>query len=280
VAANVLDVGPGRITLGGKEVLATPGSNRPNRALNVHLPRQPPAYAIRPCNFNPKWIVAVPGTGIARTSAESMCSSASGLGIHDYTVGWVCALHTELAASRAMLDEVHDSSWLAAAAADRHDSNTYVLGSIGAHNVVMACLPADAYGTTSAANVAGHLMRTFPALRTRLMVGIGGGVPVSDVRLGDVVVSTKVWQYDLGKTVQDGAFQRTGVSWRPPSDIMTAVQVLKSRHEVDGHRIAETVADMVARHPAMVKYAYPQTLRDCVFRPEYDHEPGMPNCER
>jgi nucleoside phosphorylase len=176
-----------------------------------------------------------------------------------------------------MLDVVHDTSWLA----NHHDdSNTYVLGSIGAHNVVMACLPADAYGTTSAANVAGHMMRAFPALRTRLMVGIGGGVPISDVRLGDVVVSTKVWQYDLGKTVQDGAFQRTGVSWRPPADIMTAVQVLKSRHEVDGHRIAETVAAMVESHPAMVKYAYPQTLRDCVFRPEYDHELGMPNCER
>ena len=26
----------------------------------------------------------------------------------DYTVGWICALPTEMAAARAMLDELHD----------------------------------------------------------------------------------------------------------------------------------------------------------------------------
>ena len=40
------------------------------------------------------------------------------------------------------------------------------------------------------------------------MVGIGGGVPGKvDVRLGDVVVSNSMVQYDLGKIVADGHFQ-------------------------------------------------------------------------
>lgn len=207
-----------------------------------------------------------------------------GLGPRDYTVGWVCALHSELAASKAMLDVIHDSSWLAASVTDR-DINTYVLGKIGAHNVVMACLPTDAYGTTNAANVAIHMLRTFPALSTRLMVGIGGGVPLQtqgshDVRLGDVVVSTKVWQYDLGKTVQRGVFQRTGVVWKPPVEIMTAVQVLKARHEVETNRIFEIVTAMVEKHPNMARYLRPGHLQDQVFRSDYDHEPGRPDCER
>ncbi|KAF3022633.1 hypothetical protein E8E14_013938 [Neopestalotiopsis sp. 37M] len=156
----------------------------------------------------------------------------------DYTVGWLCALHTELAASKAMLDVVHDTTFLVAS---QNDSNTYILGSIGAHNVVMACLPADAYGTNSAANVASNMLRTFPSLQIRLMVGVGAGVPsrTRDIRLGDVAVSTKVWQYDLGKTVQDGRVQRTNVLWKPPADIMTAVQVLKAKHEAEISMISE-----------------------------------------
>lgn len=36
----------------------------------------------------------------------------------------------------------------------------------------------------------------------RLMVGIGGGVPNrGDIRLGDVVVSDQIIQYDLGKSI-------------------------------------------------------------------------------
>ena len=87
-----------------------------------------------------------------------------------------------------------------------NDRNIYVLGSIDAHNLVMACLPAGAYGTNSAANVASNMLRTFPSLRIWFMVGVGAGVPgrVRDIRLGDVAVSTTIWQYDLGKTVQGG----------------------------------------------------------------------------
>jgi hypothetical protein len=178
-----------------------------------------------------------------------------------------------------MLDVVHDSTFLVAS---QNDSNTYVLGSIGAHNVVMACLPADAYGTNSAANVASNMMRTFPSLQIRLMVGVGAGVPgrTRDIRLGDVAVSTKVWQYDLGKTVQDGRVQRTNVLWKPPADIMTAVQVLKAKHEAEISMISEFVTTMVERHPAMTNYAHPGCLQDWLFLSGYDHESGDPNCER
>ena len=69
----------------------------------------------------------------------------------DYTVGWICALlETELAAAEAMLDEEHPILL----AADPQDTNSYLLGRIGTHNVVIACLPAETTGKASAATVA------------------------------------------------------------------------------------------------------------------------------
>ena len=60
----------------------------------------------------------------------------------DYTVGWICALELELAASEAMLDDEHPDLPCA-----DNDSNTYTLGRVGQHYVVLACLPAGTTGT-------------------------------------------------------------------------------------------------------------------------------------
>ena len=135
--------------------------------------------------------------------------------IEEYQVGWVCALPKELTATRTVLDEGHKQYKSQVA----HDSNSYVLGRIYCHNVVIACLPAGVYGTVSAATVANNILRTFPAIRFGLIVGIGG-IPNSnkgvDTRLGDVVVSQPhgthggVVQYDLRKNLGDGVCERKG----------------------------------------------------------------------
>lgn len=72
------------------------------------------------------------------------------------------------------------------------DSNVYTRGTIGQHNVVIACLPEGIIGTTAATNVVTHMLRTFTGIRFALIVGIGGGIPNLpdyDVCLGDIVVS-------------------------------------------------------------------------------------------
>jgi nucleoside phosphorylase len=92
----------------------------------------------------------------------------------DYTIGWICALpKTELVAAAAMLDEEHPIL----PAADPQDTNSYLLSSIGDHNVVIACLPTETTGKVSAATVATDMIRSFPSIRFGMMVGIGGGVP-------------------------------------------------------------------------------------------------------
>lgn len=191
---------------------------------------------------------------------------------HDqYTIAWICALPIEMAAARAMLDDVHQDL-------PRHtnDTNTYTLGNIERHNVVVACLPTAQYGTNNAANVLTHLIRTFPSIRLGLMVGIGGGVPSRvDMRLGDVVVGTKVMQYDLGKIIGDGQIQRTAIPKSPHHLLGTAVSSLQARHERDGSRIPLILERKFDGHS---KYGRPTTA-DRLFFSTYDHTTTAPSCD-
>ena len=112
--------------------------------------------------------------------------------------------------------------------------NAYVLGKIENHNIVLTCLPVGIYGTTSATAVVSQLQSTFPNIRYGILVGIGGGISGKrmDIRLGDVVVSKPtgssagVKQYDFGKAIKGGHFQRIGMLNQPPIILLTAVSQL------------------------------------------------------
>src|ERR1700735_2629785 len=168
---------------------------------------------------------------------------------HDYTVAWVCALPLEMAAAKAMLDEIHPDL-----PTSPIDQNTYVLGRIRAHNIVIACLPSGVYGTTSAATVAIQMLSTFRYIRFGLMVGIGGGVPGkdADMWLGDVVVSKPIGdfggvvQYDFGKTVAQGVFERTGRLNRPPQILLTAISRLQADQVIEASQIPKFLSEMTA----------------------------------
>ncbi|KAK4184020.1 vegetative incompatibility protein HET-E-1 [Podospora australis] len=188
----------------------------------------------------------------------------------EYGVGWICALPIEMTAARVMLGAVHEAFQ---GEQDEADTNSYILGNIGPHNIVIACLPSGHYGTNNAASVVSHMRRSFPSIRAGLMVGIGGGVPLgkADVRLGDVVVSEQVIQYDFGKTEAAGTFKRTGTAVRPPQALLTAVARLRADHEIEASRIQETLSEMLERHPRLKDYAYSLSLPDRVFHGTYDH---------
>jgi len=57
------------------------------------------------------------------------------------------------------------------------DHNTYTLGQMGVHNIVIACMPSVVYGTTSAVAAAASMRSSFRSVRIGLMAGIGGGAP-------------------------------------------------------------------------------------------------------
>lgn len=192
----------------------------------------------------------------------------------DYTVGWMCALSTELTAARAMLDCEHPNL----PKPQNDDPNTYTLGSIGKHNIVIACLPQGQFGNNVAATVASKMTSTFPSIRFGLMVGVGGGIPAAKVRLGDVVVSTAdgpypgVVQWDMGKATSGGNFERTGSLNNPPTLLLTAVTKLRSDHDLKGSQITKILEELETKHPTLVaKYLQSDSLRDDLFKPKYRH---------
>jgi nucleoside phosphorylase len=188
----------------------------------------------------------------------------------DYTIAWICALPLELAASRAMLDEQHLPHPGIAG-----DDNTYVLGRIHRHNVVMACLPGQ-YGTNNATIVATNLKRSFPSIRTTLMVGIAGRCPSqADLYLGDVVVGTKVIQYDMGKALGGGRFQETAIPKTPAPLLNSAVSTLQSTYMA--HQASDRIAGLLrSRLPNLSR---PDHL-DRLFQASYEHHHlGAPTCD-
>lgn len=194
----------------------------------------------------------------------------------DYTVGWISVLHEEMAAARAMFDEPHTSL-----KKPSEDTNTYTLGRIGGHNVVLACLPAGRTGLTPASSVATHMRRTFRSLRFCLLVGIGGGIPSNDnpIRLGDVVVSKPsggrggVVQYDFGK-VKDGELECCGHLDAPPHYVGTAVNTLRTFHDEN------PFAQYFDKTPQSkgAEYAYPGATQDLLFQPDFPHVNGGELC--
>jgi nucleoside phosphorylase len=190
----------------------------------------------------------------------------------DYTVGWICALPKEQTAAKGMLDKIHPDLPKPAM-----DKNAYTLGSVGHHNIVIACLPKGQIGTNSAGIVAAQMLDTFPSIRVGLMVGIGGGIPPK-VRLGDIVVSSPsgefsgVVQWDFGKKLEGGRFERTGSLDTPPRLLLTAMSRLETDNEMYGSKIPRYLEELVQRHPRLkAKYSRSESLKDVLFRADYPH---------
>ncbi|KAI3570622.1 hypothetical protein IWW34DRAFT_825064 [Fusarium oxysporum f. sp. albedinis] len=196
----------------------------------------------------------------------------------DYTVGWICALTIESVAAQAFLDEEHEGPRAVA----QNDNNNYALGRIGSHNIVIAVLPDGEYGTAVAAAVARDMLGSFPNIRIGLLVGVGGGAPSPnhDIRLGDIVVSSRdsgkggVFQYDFGKTIQNQSFQETGFLNQPPTVLRAAVNALKGRYDLKGHRLNNDVDMALKKIKKRKKYSRPPASSDRLYRADIIHPPN------
>ncbi|KAK6331278.1 hypothetical protein TWF730_004365 [Orbilia blumenaviensis] len=200
----------------------------------------------------------------------------------DYTVGWLTAVLSEQNAAKIMLDEQHEQL-----PTKDNDDNTYTLGRVGVHNVVIA-RPAE-YGTNSAANTSANMVRTFQNLRFVLMVGIGGGAPgppvsedsqEEDIRLGDVVVGfpkdshSGVLQYDMGKLETCRQFTIRSHLNKPPKALLTAVGTLQSQHDFEEGEMVQYLQQAIQRMQKMKKlraYRFPGRDKDQLFKADYHH---------
>lgn len=192
----------------------------------------------------------------------------------DYTVGWVCALPREQSAASFMLDRIHDPQGLANPV---NDNNAYIRGNIGRHNIVIACLPMGLTGTNSAASVAARMIATFVNIKVGLMVGIGGGMPQKNVRLGDVVISCPkgkspgVVQWDFGKAETGGMFQRTGSLNKPPIALLAALGKLESDSIGSHSKVDDYLSRLEARSDIPKSFVSPSMLTDVLYKSSYPH---------
>ncbi len=101
------------------------------------------------------------------------------------------------------------------------------------------------------------------------MVGIGSRSPSqADVYLGDVVVGSRVMQYNIGKVVGGGCFYETAIAKTPAPLLNLAVSTLRSKH------IAHQSSDRMA---SLLRSQLLNLLRpdhpDRLFQASYEHYP-------
>ncbi|KAK2799875.1 hypothetical protein FQN51_006476 [Onygenales sp. PD_10] len=177
-----------------------------------------------------------------------------------------------MAAATAMLDEVHGDLPFRPG-----DENIYTLGSMGGHDVVIACLPPGAYGTAVTARVMTQMLSSFKSIRFGLMVGVGGGVPSgkNDIRLGDVVVSSQTIQIDTSPLLTGAA-----PTSEPPPMLHMAVSKLEETYATDGSRIPHFLSNMVSNYaPKSNRFEYPGQEQDRLFEAQYRHVNRGQSCD-
>ena len=202
----------------------------------------------------------------------------------DYTVGWVCALPLEMTAAKGMLDRIHADL---PADPSVNDTNSYVLGSLNGHNVVLAYPPLGVYGSTSAAAVVTQMRASFKSIRFNLMVGIGGGVPSTkeDIVLGDIVVRKPtaarpgLIQYDFEREYTEDEFTSTVPLIKPSTLLLTAAGKAETNNILGESQISRYISEIVQKDP--LTFAHPGLEQDVLFDPNYDHtttEPTETEC--
>ncbi|KLJ12312.1 hypothetical protein EMPG_12626 [Blastomyces silverae] len=200
----------------------------------------------------------------------------------DYTVAWICPLPVEQTAALEMLDEEHERI-----SQPQNDSNAYHLGSIDGYNVVIAGLSTP--GCSFAANVVAQMKMSFQNVKFGLLVGIGGGVPVSTdwgtVRLGDVVVGDQsngfsgTTQYGRGKAEVSG-FKCTSSIPPPPPVLLAAVKALESQRDREREdSVWKDIQRIDTTKRGLVKYKYPGRDQDHLFKPTYIHLDSTRTCD-
>ena len=127
------------------------------------------------------------------------------------SIGIITALPKEYAAVKKMMasvEEVFNN--------ERENGERYLVGTIRAadnaqHNVALIVCEE---GNNKAAVGCTEMLKNFPSIKAIVMCGIAGGVPnpsdpSNHVRLGDIVVSKYVFQYDYGKKTECGWESKT-----------------------------------------------------------------------
>ncbi|KAI0097230.1 hypothetical protein GGR51DRAFT_541433 [Nemania sp. FL0031] len=187
----------------------------------------------------------------------------------------ICALTLEADAVLASFDHHWDIQSFRNLDGDR---NTYSVGRIGCHNVVLVHMPD--VGRTQSATVAARCRVSFPGITLALVVGICGAVPLygsKEILLGDVIISDRLVIYDFGRQFPDTFVrkEKTPESARkPPWEIRCFLSKIKGkRSESILHTRTGVHLQALLRNDYTL---YPGVEEDRLFDPSYRHKHQAP----
>lgn len=202
----------------------------------------------------------------------------------DFRIAIFCALTLEAEAVESLFDPVYDEAVHNEYGKVPGDPNAYTLGKVGLYNAVLVHMPGAGKGIAS--SVAANVKASYPRIDLGLLVGICGGVPYvtdrdtsqgkKDIFLGDVIVSTAIVQYDLGKRLP-GRFNRKDTLaenlGRPNQEIRAFLSMLGTslrRRRLTG-RLSNYLA-IVQEKLDNPQTRYPGASKDRLFNPDYTHK--------
>jgi nucleoside phosphorylase len=165
----------------------------------------------------------------------------------DFPIAIVCASRQEVTAIKALFDEDYGIV-RNIPGKQPSDPNSYIAGRIGKNSLIVTQIPQ--YGKVFAAKTAFWLSKSFPQIRLCLVVSTGAGIPCTrdgqKIRLGDVLVSDGLIQWDFGKLLPGGVFLRkTGPKYDLPP---TAHRVASLVHKLRCKRQSTITREKMAQH--------------------------------
>ncbi|KAL4814761.1 nucleoside phosphorylase domain-containing protein [Aspergillus spinulosporus] len=201
----------------------------------------------------------------------------------EFEIAIFSVLKAERDAIEAALDEEYECDGFAYSRAPS-DINTYTVGRLGYHHVVLVYLPH--MGSIGSAPAAASIKATFPGIKLALVVGVCGVSPYlkdecgREVILGDVLISTGVVKINSGQQYPDRLALRTEVEHtlgRAPTVVRGFLDKLQG---VRAHGRLKAKATRYAN--AIMKGlggrgAYPGADQDKLFSSKYRHKHQDPN---
>ncbi|KAJ6788122.1 hypothetical protein PWT90_07397 [Aphanocladium album] len=205
----------------------------------------------------------------------------------DFGIAIICALTLEADAVVALFDHHWDDDGPPYDKAPC-DPNAYSAGAIGRHNVILAHMPG--MGKANGAAVAANCRSSFPNIKLAIVVGVCGVVPCYrddshddvEIVLGDVIVSSGVVQYDLGRRLPDQFVQKDTLLdslGRPNDEIRSLLAKLR------GIRGRKTLRQKMVgylntlRTEPELAAGYPGTANDRLFEAAYRHRGDGMSCD-
>lgn len=188
------------------------------------------------------------------------------------SIGYICPLYLELTAVLATFDEDFGVKEI--------DEDDYYYGRVGKRMAVAVQFLYGDMGPQAASRCADRLLREHPTLKHPqsicLLVGIAGGIWTEDrdIRLGDAVIATKIWNWRDGKLTENG-LETTNFPENVSRRLRGKLPSFLYDHETLTRSVVHRIKLMREKDKSNdVRWSYPGNEHDRLYPQSYAHIPG------